>query len=246
MAPALRVVAQRARDLQSAYQLAGHHARGARRQARRQQGLDRGHQRGDARLRGCPHGLALARQLGGERRNRAAAVGLRERFGIEVQDRHVIGAVPQGIADHVRESGAALLVIGPRADPSIPGLGRVAAKLLRAPAVLVARTAGGQPYRSVLSAVDVTEEQERTAQAAVALFPGARHQLLYALDPGLDPASWTGRLGGAELAQRHGDIHRAAVQRLESIGSALAASAKGAVTTEVRIDKPARAVLVVP
>lgn len=71
-----------------------------------------------------------------------------------------------------------------RAHPADPGVGSALLRVLRRVEcpVLVARAGQVQPYRTVLSAVDLRDASRRATLAAATLFPDEQHHLMSALD----------------------------------------------------------------
>ncbi|MEO5697477.1 MAG: universal stress protein [Burkholderiaceae bacterium] len=174
-----------------------------------------------------------------------AAQSLATQTGLEVGAEFAIGTAHDAIAAGVNSIDASLLVIGARALPSIVGLGSVAAKALRAPAcpVLIVRCGQCQPYRQVLTALDIADGGADPAALAVAAFPAARHVLLHAVDPALHRALG---LGGMAREQAHAwldSIHAHADRELRALARSLGGQAVHPITTEIVDDAPARAIL---
>lgn len=186
-----------------------------------------------------PQDLALRDRL------RALADSLAAQTKLEVSACFEVGDAVPAIEAHVRKTGAALLVLGVRADPEVPGLGSTALKLLRAAPcpVLVVRPHSTQPYGNILCAVDMRDLCERVADTAVTLFPAARHRLFFAVDPQWQREVW--RASGAQSAMQsmHESLHVQAVHRLGQLAKTLSAKAEHTVAVEVVDSSPVQAVV---
>jgi len=186
-----------------------------------------------------PQDLALRDRL------RALADSLAEQTQFEVSASFEVGDAVPAIEAHVKKTGAALLVLGVRADPEAPGLGSTALKLLRAVPcpVLVVRPYSTQPYGNILSAVDMRDVSERVADTAVTLFPAARHRLFFAVDPQWQREVW--RATGAQSAMQsmHESLHAQAVHHLDQLAKTLSGKAEHTVIAEVVESSPVHAVV---
>lgn len=170
------------------------------------------------------------------------ATSLAAQTGIEVATHFGPGSPAKVIKAYVGSHGGSLVVIGSRAEPTQSGLGSTALKVVRRPAcpILVVRVAEDKPYATVLSAVDLRDGSVRAATLAVALFPAARHHLLYALDEASDSDSWD----DLEGAQSNESLYAQAAHDLQQLAQRLSAAARHKLVVVVADDVPARAILV--
>lgn len=180
-----------------------------------------------------PQDLALRERL------RALADALAAQTKLEVSASFEVGDAVPAIEAHARKTGAALLVLGVRADPEVPGLGSTALKLLRAAPcpVLIVRPHSTRPYENVLSAVDMRDVSKRVADTAVTLFPAARHRLFCAVDPQWQREVW--RATGAQSAMQsmHESLQAQAAHHLDQLAHTLSGKAEHTVLAEV-VDLP--------
>ncbi len=194
-----------------------------------------------------PEPLALeSRTAGLHQRLAATAQQLAQRTGLKVESALAIGTALAVIGAHVQAHAPSLLVLGSRFDPATAGLGGTALKLLRAPAcpVLVVRNAATHRYRQVLSAVDLRDGSVRAAVAALALFPEARHHLLYAVAPALDTSLEDGGLEADQVQRLQESMHQNAERELKLLAQGLSKKTRHPVSAEIASDVPARALLV--
>jgi nucleotide-binding universal stress UspA family protein len=96
----------------------------------------------------------------------------------------------------------------------------------------------------VLSAVDMREGSVRAVHFALALFPAARHHLLYALDPGQESVPNGDVQDEDRLRRMNESRYSRAEQALQQLALRLSALALHPVRADVADDEPARAILV--
>lgn len=164
--------------------------------------------------------------------------------GLEVNAQFSVGPASQAIAAYAKAHPGALTVIGSRGEPSVLGLGRTAWKAVRAPLspLLIVRMPAHRPYARVLVSVDLREGALRAASCAAALYPAARHHLLYAVDPALDSALSVGGFASEQVRMLHEAMHAHAVGELSKLAQKLAPQVRQAIETEVVDDIPSRAI----
>ncbi|MDO8387483.1 MAG: universal stress protein [Polaromonas sp.] len=170
---------------------------------------------------------------------------LADRTGLHVDARFNVGDPDSAIKAWVAAHPTSLVVIASRADPSVPGVGSTALKVVRSPAcpVLVVRTAQSTPYGKVLSAVDMREVAMRAAFTAVALFPASQHHLLMAMDAALDHALRLGDVTKEQARVLQATIHTETVQQIERLARELSEAAQHPVAAEVVSAPSARAII---
>lgn len=204
----------------------------------------------DASAEGGPKGAAnaqqetaaLPRDIQMQQRLAEFATSLAAQTGIDVTVHFAPGPPARVIKAYVGSHDGGLVVIGSRAEPTQSGLGSTALTVVRRPAcpILIVRVAKDKPYATVLSAVDLREGSLRAASLAVALFPAARHHLLYALDEDSDSDSWS----ELEAEQSPASMYSQAEHELQQMAQRLSAAARHKVVAVVADDVPARAILV--
>ena len=130
---------------------------------------------------------------------------LAQRTGLTVESVLGIGTAHVVISENVQSQPPSLLVLGSRFDPTASGLGGTALQMLRAPGcpVLLVRRRSAKPYQRVLAGVDLRDGSVRAAVAALALFPGAHHHLLYAVATTLDSSLEAGGLDADQVQSLH-------------------------------------------
>lgn len=178
---------------------------------------------------------ALRRQLD------ALAAALAQREGLKVETHFAAGAPATVIAARARSMNAAAVVLARSSDPAALGTSGTLLRLLRhAPCpVLVVRDDGAKPYGRVLTAIDLREVSRRAAERALALFPAARHRLLYVVDPQWQHAAQ--QAGAEQAGGLLATLHGQARQKLEALAAELQAQTAGAggLETEVADARPA-------
>ncbi|MGR3631229.1 MAG: universal stress protein [Limimaricola soesokkakensis] len=111
------------------------------------------------------------------------AIGLRDRFGLDVVARIGVGTDWMVILDRVVEEGADLLILGAHRHPGLIDLfrGTTVERVAKACGVplLVARDDSDRPYRSVLLATDFSGAAREALVVARRLAPTARIRLLH-------------------------------------------------------------------
>ena len=172
------------------------------------------------------------------------AAALAMRSGLSVEARFTVGEADAAISAYLSSHDCSLLVIAARADPAVPGLGGVASRVVQASAcpVLLVRSTGARPYEQVLSAVDLSAAARRAAVVALALFPGAHHHLLYAVDPARERALWMGDVAKEQTRLLHASLHIQALRQMEQLAQELSRTGEHPVAAEVVDEVPARAV----
>jgi nucleotide-binding universal stress UspA family protein len=172
------------------------------------------------------------------------AATLADRTGLQVDARFSVGDPDSAIKTYVAAHPTSLVVIASRADPTVPGVGSTASKVVRSPAcpVLIVRSSPSRPYGKVLSAVDMREVSMRAAFTAVALFPASHHHLLMAMDPALDHVLRLGDVTKEQARVLQASMHTETVQQLDRLARELT-EAQHPVAAEVVNALPARAII---
>lgn len=172
------------------------------------------------------------------------AAALATRTGIKVEARFSVGDAGSTIKAYAAAHAPSLVVIGSRAEPALQGLGSTALNVLQSPAcpILIVRSTASRPYDKVLSAVDMLDVSMRAAFAAIALFPAARHHLLFAVDPALERTLRMADVAKEKTRVLHDSIHTEAVRQLDQLAQELTKAAAHPVVAEVADDVPARAI----
>jgi universal stress protein E len=147
------------------------------------------------------------------------AAALATRTGLDVEARFSVGDADDAIKAYVAAHAPSLVVLGSRAEPALQGLGSTALKVLRSPAcpILIVRSTEFRPYDKVLSAVDMLDASMRAAFAAIALFPAARHHLLFAVDPALERALRMADVAKEQTRALHDSMHTEAVRQIDQL-----------------------------
>ncbi len=199
-----------------------------------------------ASKRPAAHATMDARFANQRQRLDALASQLAQRTGLHVESVLGFGTSDVAIRENVQAQQPSLLVLGSRFDPAAAGLGGTALQLLRAPGcpVLLVRRRSAKPYRQVLSGVDLRDGSVRAAVAALALFPGAHHHLLYAVATTLDSSLEAGGLDAEQVQALHEAMYQHAERELQLLTQGLSTQARHPVAAEVANDMPARALLV--
>jgi len=171
---------------------------------------------------------------------------LAQRYGVKVDSDVKIGMAFVEIVAHIQADMPSLVVVGSQFDPSMAGLGSTALKLLRSPEcpVLVVRNSNTKPYQKVMSGVDLRDGSVRAAVTALALFPSAHHNLLYAVAPSLDSSLETGGLDAVEIQALHEARYQHAELELRLLAQGLSKKATHRVAAQVANDVPSRALMV--
>ena len=164
------------------------------------------------------------------------AASLAVETGLRVDAGFAIGKPVSAINAYLAEHQVALLVIGSRADPALPGLGHTASKVLRSLAcpALVVRTGGNQPYAHVLMGVDLKDTSARVAVAALNCLPAAQHHLLHAVDPAN---------AKEPMDVLNESLHAVAARKLDKLAKELTVRFGQHVAAEVVDDVPLRAIV---
>lgn len=175
-----------------------------------------------------------------------AADSAASRLSIEVTTHYAAGPAAKVIDSYARAHEGSLVVVGSRANPGLAGLGSTASKVVRMPAAptLVVRATERQPYRTILSALDMREGSIRAVSLAVDLFPAAHHHLLYALDPVLPTTPWASEQAEEQLRKEHKSLYAQAGLDLRMLAQQLSARTTHRVRAVIADDVPARAILV--
>lgn len=176
---------------------------------------------------------------------------LAERTGLVVTAVHGLGTPAEAIARQVKAQPVALAVLARRADPQAPGLGSTLMRVLRDAScpVLVVSRGGSAPYARVLSAVDLRERSMQAAVLAAALFPGADHRLLCALDPAWERMQWQrvsrpGQPGTpVPAAETVADLRERASEQLQTFARQLAETLSQTPSTETVAAVAGRAIV---
>jgi nucleotide-binding universal stress UspA family protein len=173
------------------------------------------------------------------------AASLAKQTGLRVETGFTIGKADRAIQAYVAAHPVAVVVIGSRAEPAIPGLGSTASKVVRTLScpVLVVRSSGARPYEKVLLAVDMHEGSARVAAGALALFPGAQHHLLHAVDPELERVLGRSPVAKEQARLQPDSMHALAVRQLELMAREMTARFQHQVAVEVLDDVPSRAIV---
>lgn len=183
------------------------------------------------------------RRLGGEvpsenaLRQRLDALGaaLAQRERLVVETHFAAGAPAAVLAARARAMKAAVVVLARRAEPGAPGASSTLLRVLRdAPCpVLVVRHGAAGPYERVLSAIDLREVAQRAAAHALALFPQARHRLLYVVDPQWEQI--VRHESKQPLGELIGTLHAQAQHKLDALAAELRAGPAAAVELDTAV-----------
>lgn len=173
------------------------------------------------------------------------AASLAAEHAVEVEACFGVGEPATVIAAHVKALHPAAVVIGLRADPADPGIGSTLLRVLRRVEcpVLVARASQVQPYRTVLSAVDLRDASRRAALAAATLFPDAKHHLMSALDLVWEREVWSASGVRAGIGVGVETLRGALTDRLQGVAREMGARAGSAVTTALAEAPASRAIV---
>lgn len=160
---------------------------------------------------------------------------LADRTRLHVDARFNVCDRDSAIKTWVAAHPTSLVVIASRADPTVPGVGSTASKVVRSPAcpVLIVRSNPSRPYDKVLSAVDMREVSMRAAFTAVTLFPASHHHLIMAIDAALDHALRLGDVTKEQARVLQASIHSETVQQIERLARQLSESTQHPVASEV-------------
>lgn len=187
-----------------------------------------------------PAALAVKQRLSAM----AAELGVAS-SGLEVEACFGVGELATVLAAHVKATHPAVVLAGRRADPEDPGIGSSLLKVLRSLAcpVLVVRAGHPEPFRTVLSAVDLRDVSRRAAMVAATLFPAAEHRLICALDPAWERQVW--RTSGLQASLGAGveALRTALATRLDEVARDMAERTGSTVATELVEAVPARAIV---
>lgn len=169
----------------------------------------------------------------------ALAAALAQREGLKVETHFAAGAPATVIAARARSMNAAAVVLARSSDPAALGTSGTLLRLLRhAPCpVLVVRDDGAKPYGRVLTAIDLREVSRRAAERALALFPAARHRLLYVVDPQWQHAAQ--HAGAEQAGGLLATLHGQARQKLDALAAELRAAGAGEIEAAVADARPA-------
>lgn len=186
-----------------------------------------------------PAALAVKQRLS------AMAAELGAGSGVEVEACFGVGELAAVLAAHVKATHPAVVLAGRGADPEDPGIGSSLLKVLRSLAcpVLVVRAGHPEPFRTVLSAVDLRDVSRRAATVAATLFPAAEHRLICALDPAWERQVW--RTSGLQASLGAGveALRTALATRLDEVARDMAERTGSTVATELVEAVPARAIV---
>lgn len=169
----------------------------------------------------------------------ALAAALAQREGLKVETHFAAGAPATVIAARARSMNAAAVVLARSSDPAALGTSGTLLRLLRhAPCpVLVVRDDGAKPYGRVLTTIDLREVSRRAAERALALFPAARHRLLYVVDPQWQHAAQ--HAGAEQAGGLLATLHGQARQKLDALAAELRAAGAGEIEAAVADARPA-------
>jgi|LNFM01.2.fsa_nt_gb universal stress protein E len=173
------------------------------------------------------------------------AASLAAQHAVEVEACFGVGDPATVIAAHVKALHPAVVVIGLRAHPADPGVGSTLLRVLRRVEcpVLVARAGQVQPYRTVLSAVDLRDASRRAALAAATLFPDAQHHLMSALDLVWEREVWSASGVQAGIGTGVEALRGALTDRLGEVARVMGTRTGSAVTTVLAEAPPSRAIV---
>lgn len=162
-----------------------------------------------------------------------------QREGLKVETHFAAGAPATVIAARARSMNAAAVVLARSSDPAALGTSGTLLRLLRhAPCpVLVVRDDGAKPYGRVLTAIDLREVSRRAAERALALFPAARHRLLYVVDPQWQHAAQ--QAGAEQAGGLLATLHGQARQKLDALAAELRGAGAGEIEAAVADARPA-------
>ena len=174
------------------------------------------------------------------------AASLAVQTGLHVDAGFAIGKPVSAINAYVAEHQVALLVLGSRADPALPGLGHTASKVLRLLAcpALVVRSGGTRPYEKVLMGVDLQDTSARVAVAALNCLSAAQYHLLHAVDPELDRVLGQHADAKDPMGAPHESMRAVAVRQLDKLAQELSTRFGHPVAAQVVDDVPSRAIVV--
>lgn len=208
----------------------------------------------DSGIRHSLHGVFDPRNLGKDpppdvqmrRQVEELAATLGKQSGLSVDAHFGAGAPEVLIARQARAQAASLVVIGSAADPRATGLGGTAWKTVLSDTgcpILIVRAAEPHPLDRVICAVDLSDASLRAASFALALFPTAKHQLLYALERPVDTATPRATPGRPRRHATDGPMHARAADELQQLARRLSTTMLLPLDSAVADDDAGRAIL---